>query len=156
MTATLLAASALVVVILFRRFLKRVPGSIVALLLGTAVVVALQLPVETIGTRFGGIPSGLPSFALPHFDTGKIMPLLSPALTVALLGAIESLLSAVVADRMSGDKHNPNVELVAQGIANIASPLFGRNTCHGSAIACTANPTSSLVRRPRWQGWFTP
>jgi sulfate permease, SulP family len=147
LTSTLLAMSALVVVILFRRFLKRVPGSIVALLLGTAVVVALQLPVETIGTRFGGIPSGLPSFALPHFDTGKIMPLLSPALTVALLGAIESLLSAVVADRMSGDKHNPNVELVAQGIANIVSPLFGGLPATG-AIARTATNIRSGAKTP--------
>jgi sulfate permease, SulP family len=146
-TSTLLAASALVIIILFMRHLKRVPGSIVALLLGTAVVVALQLPVETIGTRFGGIPSGLPSFVLPHFDTAKIIPLLSPALTVAMLGAIESLLSAVVSDRMSGDKHNPNVELVAQGIANIASPLFGGLPATG-AIARTATNIRSGAKTP--------
>jgi sulfate permease, SulP family len=146
-TSTLLAASALVIIILFMRYLKRVPGSIVALLLGTAVVVALQLPVETIGTRFGGIPSGLPSFVLPHFDAGKIMPLLSPALTVALLGAIESLLSAVVSDRMSGDKHNPNVELVAQGVANLASPLFGGLPATG-AIARTATNIRSGAQTP--------
>jgi SulP family sulfate permease len=147
LTSTLLAVSALMVIILFSRFLKRVPGSIVALLVGTAVVMAVQLPVETIGTRFGGIPSGLPPFALPHFDTGKIMPLLSPALTVALLGAIESLLSAVVADRMSGDKHNPNVELVAQGIANIVSPLFGGLPATG-AIARTATNIRSGAKTP--------
>jgi SulP family sulfate permease len=146
-TATLLAVSALIIIILFMRYLKRVPGSIVALLLGTAVVVALQLPVETIGTRFGGIPSGLPSFVLPHFDTAKIMPLLSPALTVALLGAIESLLSAVVSDRMSGDKHNSNVELVAQGIANIVSPLFGGLPATG-AIARTATNIRSGAQTP--------
>jgi sulfate permease, SulP family len=147
LTATLLAASALVIIVLFMRYLKRVPGSIVALLIGTAVVVALRLPVETIGTRFGGIPSGLPSLVLPHFDAGKIMPLLSPALTVALLGAIESLLSAVVSDRMSGDKHNPNVELVAQGIANIASPLFGGIPATG-AIARTATNIRSGAKTP--------
>ena len=107
------------------KFLKRVPGYIVALLLGTVVVVVLHLPVETIGTRFGGIPSGLPALPVPQFEPDMILPLLSPALTVALLGAIESLMSAVVADRMSGDKHYPNVELVAQGIANIVAPFFG-------------------------------
>jgi SulP family sulfate permease len=122
--ATLLAVAALAVIALCTRYFKRVPGSIVALLLGTVAVVALGLPVETIGTRFGGIPSGLPAFAVPQFDPGMIVPLLSPALTVALLGAIESLMSAVVSDRMSGDKHNPNVELVAQGIANIAAPAW--------------------------------
>jgi SulP family sulfate permease len=147
LTATLLAASALAVILLFTRFVKRVPGSIVALLLGTAVVVAVQLPVETIGTRFGGIPSGLPSFALPQFDTSKIMLLLSPALTVAMLGAIESLLSAVVADRLSGDKHDPNVELVAQGVANIASPLFGGLPATG-AIARTATNIRSGATTP--------
>jgi len=147
LTSTLLAVSALVVIILFMRFLKRVPGSIVALLLGTLVVVAFQLPVETIGTRFGGIPSGLPSFSMPHIDASKIVPLLSPALTVALLGAIESLLSAVVADRMSGDKHNPNVELVAQGIANIVSPLFGGLPATG-AIARTATNIRAGAKTP--------
>ncbi len=147
LTATLLSVSALTVILLFMRFIKRVPGSIVALLLGTLVVVILQLPVPTIGSRFGGIPSGLPSLVLPQIDTNKIMPLLSPALTVALLGAIESLLSAVVADRMSGDKHDPNVELVAQGIANIASPLFGGLPATG-AIARTATNIRSGAQTP--------
>ena len=147
LNSTLLAASALVIIILFMKFLKRVPGSIIALLLGTAVVMMLKLPVETIGTRFGGIPSGLPSFALPHFDASKITPLLSPALTVAMLGAIESLLSAVVSDRMSGDKHNPNVELVAQGVANIVSPLFGGLPATG-AIARTATNIKSGAKTP--------
>ena len=127
--------------------LPRIPGSIIALLLGTAVVMMLKLPVETIGTRFGGIPSGLPSFALPHFDASKITPLLSPAVTVAMLGAIESLLSAVVSDRMSGDKHNPNVELVAQGMANIVSPLFGGLPATG-AIARTATNIRSGAKTP--------
>ncbi len=129
------------------KYLKRVPGYIVALLLGTITVVVCQLPVETIGTRFGGIPSGLPSFALPEFHPDMILPLLSPALTVALLGAIESLMSAVVADRMSGDKHNPNVELVAQGIANIASPFFGGLPATG-AIARTATNIRSGAKTP--------
>jgi SulP family sulfate permease len=144
---TLLALTALAVIILCTKFFKRVPGYIVALLLGTAVVVIGHLPVETIGTRFGGIPSGLPSIALPEFHPDMIGPLLSPAFTVALLGAIESLLSAVVADRMSGDKHNPNVELVAQGIANIASPLFGGLPATG-AIARTATNIRSGAKTP--------
>jgi SulP family sulfate permease len=145
--ATLVALGAMAVVIACRKFIKRVPGAIVALLLGTLVVVVLQLPVETIGTRFGGIPAGLPSFAPPQFRPDMIMPLLSPALTVALLGAIESMMSAVVADRMSGDKHNPNVELVAQGIANIASPFFGGLPATG-AIARTATNVRSGAKTP--------
>src|SRR6266481_5421323 len=118
---TTLAVVALAVIIVFMRYVKRVPGYIVALFLGTAVVLLFKLPVETIGTRFGGIPSGLPTLKLPHFRLDLLRPLISPAITVAMLGAIESLMSAVVSDRMSGDKHNPNVELVGQGVANILS-----------------------------------
>jgi SulP family sulfate permease len=145
--ATLLAAAAMAVLIVCRKFVKRVPGAIVVLFLGTLVVVVTQLPVETIGTRFGGIPSGLPAFAPPEFRSDMILTLLSPALTVALLGAIESLMSAVVADRMSGDKHNPNVELVAQGIANIAVPFFGGLPATG-AIARTATNVRSGAKTP--------
>jgi SulP family sulfate permease len=145
--STLLAAAALAVIVVCMKFLKRIPGYIVALVLGTIVVVVAKLPVETIGTRFGGIPNGLPAFAVPQFDVGMIVPLLSPALTVALLGAIESLMSAVVADRMSGDKHNPNVELVAQGIANIVTPFFGGLPATG-AIARTATNIRSGAKTP--------
>ena len=145
--STLLAAAGLAVIVLCMRFLKRIPGYIIALLLGTLAVALFRLPVETIGSRFGGIPSGLPSFALPDFHSDMIVPLLSPALTVALLGAIESLLSAVVADRMSGDKHQPNVELVAQGIANIVTPFFGGLPATG-AIARTATNVRSGARTP--------
>src|SRR6202041_2276006 len=115
---TSLAVSGLAVIILFMVFVKRVPGYIAALFLGTAVVVLFKLPVTTIGSRFGGIPSGFPILKIPHFRVDLLRPLISPAITVAMLGAIESLMSAVVSDRMSGDKHNPNVELVGQGIAN--------------------------------------
>jgi sulfate permease, SulP family len=146
-TSTLLAAAALAVILICMKFLKRIPAYIVALVLGTAVVALLNLPVETIGTRFGGIPSGLPAFAVPQFGADMILPLLSPALTVALLGAIESLMSAVVADRMSGDKHNPNVELVAQGIANIVTPFFGGLPATG-AIARTATNVRSGAKTP--------
>jgi len=144
---TTLAVSALVLIILFMIFVKRVPGYIVALFAGTAAVVIFKLPVETIGTRFGGIPSGLPKLIIPHFQVDLLRPLISPAITVAMLGAIESLMSAVVSDRMSGDKHNPNVELVGQGVANILSPLFGGLPATG-AIARTATNIRSGAKTP--------
>jgi SulP family sulfate permease len=144
---TILAVSALVLIILFMIFVKRVPGYIVALFAGTAAVVIFKLPVETIGTRFGGIPSGLPKLIIPHFRLDLLRPLISPTITVAMLGAIESLMSAVVSDRMSGDKHNPNVELVGQGIANILSPLFGGLPATG-AIARTATNIRSGAKTP--------
>jgi SulP family sulfate permease len=147
LTTTLLAAGSLLVVIVCMRFFKRVPGAIAAMLLGTGVVVIFGISVETIGTRFGGIPSGLPAILVPHFELDMIPVLLSPALTVALLGAIESLMSAVVADRMSGDKHNPNVELVAQGIANIVVPFLGGIPATG-AIARTATNIKSGAKTP--------
>lgn len=145
--ATLLAGSALAVMILCLRYARRVPGAIVVLVLGTTAVALFHLPVETVGTRFGGIPSGLPAISLPTWDWSLLPTLLSPALTVALLGAIESLMSAVVADRMTGDKHNPNVELIAQGIANIASPLVGGIPATG-AIARTATNIRSGATTP--------
>jgi SulP family sulfate permease len=145
--STVLAVGALAVIVVCMRSLKRVPGYIVALLFGTLIVVVFHVPVETIGTRFGGIPAGLPAFAVPRFQVDMIFPLLSPALTVALLGAIESLMSAVVADRMSGDKHNPNVELVAQGVANIVTPFFGGLPATG-AIARTATNIKSGAKTP--------
>ncbi|HXI27753.1 MAG TPA: SulP family inorganic anion transporter [Vicinamibacterales bacterium] len=145
--ATTLATLTVVTLLVWRRLVPRVPGYIVALLGGTAVVAIFGVPVETIGSRFGGIPSGLPQFAVPRFRPELIPTLFQPALTVALLGAIESLMSAVVADRMGGDRHNPNVELVAQGIANIASPLFGGLPATG-AIARTATNIRSGARTP--------
>jgi SulP family sulfate permease len=138
---------ALVIILIFMRFVKRVPGYIVALFAGTALVMIWKLPVETIGTRFGGIPSGFPGMKIPHFHFDLLRPLISPAITVAMLGAIESLMSAVVSDRMSGDKHNPNVELVGQGIANIFSPLFGGIPATG-AIARTATNIRSGAKTP--------
>lgn len=145
--ATLLALAGVATIVLCSKYLKHVPGYIVALLLGTVAVVTLRLPVDTIGTRFGGIPSGLPHFDLPSFRPDLMLGLISPALTVAMLGAIESLMSAMVADRMSGDKHNPNVELMAQGVANIASPMFGGLPATG-AIARTATNIRSGARTP--------
>src|ERR1700729_2029466 len=144
---TTLAASALIVIIFFMVFVKRVPGYIVALFIGTAAVVVFKLPVATIGTRFGGIPSGFPILKIPRFHLDLLRPLISPAITVAMLGAIESLMSAVVSDRMSGDKHNSNVELVGQGVANILSPLFGGLPATG-AIARTATNIRSGAKTP--------
>jgi SulP family sulfate permease len=145
--ATALGAGTLVVVLLFSRLTRRVPGTIVAMFAATAAVALFHLPVETIGTRFGGIPAGWPHFKFPEFHTELVTPLLGPAVTVAMLGAIESLLSALVADRMSGDHHNPNVELIAQGVANIVSPLFGGLPATG-AIARTATNIRSGAKTP--------
>ena len=142
-----LACLGLMAILLCARYFKRVPGYIVALFVGTLLVWALRLPVETIGTRFGGIPSGLPKLHIPDFRADLIRPLIPSVITVAMLGAIESLMSAVVSDRMSGDKHNPNVELVGQGIANIFSPLFGGLPATG-AIARTATNIRSGAKTP--------
>lgn len=145
--ALALAAVSLALVVLVPRWLPRIPGSIVALVLGTAAVVAFELPVETIGTKFGGIPSGLPAFSVPAFRTDLILPLLPAALTVALLAAVESLLSAVVGDSMIGDRHNSSAELMAQGVANLVAPLVGGIPVTG-AIARTATNFRSGARSP--------
>ncbi len=146
--ATTLAVLTLVILILCRVVSNRIPGPIVVLVVATLAVYFLKLPVETIGTRFvGGIPSGLPHLEIPRFRPELIHGLLSPALTVAMLGAIESLMSAVVADRMSNDRHNPNVELIAQGVANIASPMFGGLPATG-AIARTATNIRAGAQTP--------
>lgn len=145
--ALMLGAGTLAIILGMPRLTKRVPGSIVAVLICTGVSVLFHLPVETIGTRFGGIPQGLPPFAIPDFHAEHILPLIPSAFTVALLAALESMLSAVVADGMTGDRHNPNVELVAQGIANIVSPVFGGIPATG-AIARTATNIRSGARSP--------
>jgi sulfate permease, SulP family len=147
--STLAVSAVSLAIILFwpKRLQRRVPGSIVALILGTAAVAIFSLPVETIGSRFGGIPQGLPSPHLPAIVWGNLQPLLQPALTIALLAAIESLLCAVVADGMVDDRHNSNQELMAQGIANIVSPLFGGIAATG-AIARTATNVKSGARTP--------
>ena len=145
--ATAFGAVALAGMILLRQSLPRIPGAIVALVAGTAAAVLFGTGIETVGSRFGGIPSGLPRLQLPAFQPELIPTLVRPAITVALLGAIESLLSAVVADRMGGDRHNPNTELVAQGVANIVSPLFGGLPATG-AIARTATNIRSGAQSP--------
>ena len=145
--ATLLAVLSLALILLTPRVTKRVPGYIVALFAGTAAASLLHLPVETIGTRFGGIPSGLPHLEFPEFHPNMVLSLISPALTIAMLGAIESLMSAVVADSMTGDRHNSNVELIGQGVANIFSPIFGGLPATG-AIARTATNIRSGAKTP--------
>jgi sulfate permease, SulP family len=145
--SVLLGAGTLALLIGWSRYVKRVPAYIVALFAGTAAASVFGLEVATIGSRFGGIPSGLPHFHVPVFQPQLILGLISPALTVAMLGAIESLLSAVVADRMGGDRHNPNTELFAQGVANLISPLFGGLPATG-ALARTATNIRSGARSP--------
>jgi len=126
-----------VIVALWPRVTKRIPGSLIAILVTTALVPLFGLSVETIGSRFGAVSTALPSLRIPAVDWNKIPQLISPAITIALLAGIESLLSAVVADGMTGRRHRSNMELVAQGVANIASPLFGGIPATG-AIARTA------------------
>jgi sulfate permease, SulP family len=135
--ALTIAAASLALIVAWPRLTKRIPGTIVALVLATLAVALFHLPVATIGSAFGGIPQGLFPFAIPHLQASSIAALLPSAFTVAFLAALESLLSAVVADEMSGDRHKSNVELVAQGLANIASPFFGGIPATG-AIARTA------------------
>ena len=118
--------------------LSRVPGPLLAMTVATVTQAVLHLPgVATLGTAFGGIPRGLPSLSLPDLSPAHVVTLIGPAFTIALLGSIESLLSAVVADGMSGTRHDSNQELIGQGIANIVSPLFGGFAATG-AIARTA------------------
>jgi SulP family sulfate permease len=141
------SVATLAVILLLPRVTRRIPGSIVALLGCTVLVALLGLPIATIGSKFGGIPAGFPRLSIPAFKLDQVLPLFPSALTVALLAAVESLLSAVVADSMSGTKHNSNVELVAQGIANLASPLFGGIPATG-AIARTATNIRAGARTP--------
>ena len=126
----------------WKRRLTLVPGSIVALLLATLAVALFDLQVDTIGSRFGGIPSSLPGWHLPDFTWETARFLLIPALTLAFLGAIESLLCARVADGMIGDRHDPNQELMAQGIANFVTPFFGGMPATGTIARTVTNVQS--------------
>ncbi|MBK8318390.1 MAG: sulfate permease [Betaproteobacteria bacterium] len=119
--------------------LRRAPGPLVVLIVGTLVSFLFNLPVETIGSRFNGIPQELPNFGLPDLSIHDFGKLISPAITIALLGAIESLLSARVADSQINDRHDPNQELIAQGLSNIAAPLFGGFAATGAIARTTTN-----------------
>ena len=147
------AVASLVVLLSWNRiaaraaWMRRLPGPLAVLILATAVNALIQMPIDTIGSRFGGIPQALPAIGLPAFSLGTFGKLIAPALTIALLGAIESLLSARVADTLIDNRHDPNQELMAQGIANLAAPLFGGFAATG-AIARTATNIRTGGRTP--------
>jgi SulP family sulfate permease len=134
-----LAGLSLIAILGVRRLAPRLPGYLVALVLGTCATGLFGLPVETIGTRFGGIPVGLPVPAIPEIRTSLIEPLIMPAFAIAILVALESLLSAVVAESMEGRRHNSSVELVGQGIANLLVPLVGGIPVAGGVVRTAAN-----------------
>jgi SulP family sulfate permease len=142
-----LAVASVGLVLLTPKLVSRIPGSIVAMLAGAVAVAVFHLPVETIGSRFGGLASGFPPIHIPPFRADLVLPLLPSAFTVAILAAVESLLSAVVADSLSGDRHNSNAELVAQGTANILVPLIGGIPVTG-AIARTGTNFRSGAKTP--------
>ncbi|CAL61161.1 putative sulfate permease (SulP family) [Herminiimonas arsenicoxydans] len=127
------------------RILRAFPGTILVLVLATLAVSLFDLQVDTIGSKFGGIPQGLPSFALPHFTWELVKQLFPPALTIALLGAIESLLCARVADNITGDRHDPNQELMAQGCANFIVPFFGGIPATGTIARTVTNIRAGAV-----------
>lgn len=127
------------------RLLRALPGTILVLVLATVAVSLLDLKVETIGSKFGGIPQGLPAFQLPQFSWELVKQLFPPALTIALLGAIESLLCARVADNITGDRHDPNQELMAQGLANFIAPFFGGIPATGTIARTVTNIRAGAV-----------
>ncbi len=145
--AFLIGSASLLIIIYWPRINRKIPGSIIAILVSTSLVSLLNLNVPTIETHFGSIPSSLPKPQFPHISFHLIKDMFSPAFTIAILAAIEALLSAVVADGMIGGKHKSNTELIGQGFANIASPLFGGIPVTG-AIARTATNIKNGGRSP--------
>jgi len=145
--AVALCVASVLIIVLWPRVSRRIPGPLVALLATTIAARLFSLDVETIGSRFGTLAASLPHPVLPHLSFAEATTLVRPAFTIALLGAIESLLSAVVSDGMIGGRHRSNMELVAQGVANIASPLFGGIPATG-AIARTATNIKNGGRTP--------
>jgi sulfate permease, SulP family len=145
--AVAIGVGTILIISFFLKITHIIPGSLIAILLATMAVQLFHLPVETIGSRFGNIPSSLPYPSVPHLDLGIIKNLIRPAFTIAILGGIESLLSAVVSDGMIGGNHRSNMELVAQGGANIASAIFGGIPATG-AIARTATNVKNGGRTP--------
>ncbi|MBI5022063.1 MAG: sulfate permease [Ignavibacteriales bacterium] len=143
----LVGIGSLLIILLWSRVTRRIPGTLIAIIVATTVVQLAQIPVETIGSRFGGVPNTIPAPRIPQVSWQTITDLVSPAITIALLGAIESLLSAVVADGMIRSRHRSNMELIAQGAANIVSPLFGGLPATG-AIARTATNIKNGGRTP--------
>jgi SulP family sulfate permease len=141
------AAMSLTIILLWPKVNRRIPGPFVALILTTIIVQLFHIPVETIGSRFGSIAASVPHPQIPHLSFAQVTALVGPAFTIALLAAVESLLSAVVSDGMIGSRHRSNMELVAQGVANIVSPLFGGIPATG-AIARTATNVKNGGRTP--------
>lgn len=141
------AGATLVVMLVIRRFVPRVPAPVAGVIFGALLVWIFNLPVDTIAGRYGAIPSTLPSFHWPEISIDRIQVLFPDAVTIALLAGIESLLTCVVADSMTGDKHYSNMELIAQGMGNMSSALFGGIPATG-AIARTATNISSGARTP--------
>ena len=158
----LVAGLSLAIILLWPKRWSRVPGSIVAVIVGTGLVAIFRLPVETIGGKYGGIPQGWPEFHFPRIELAHLDGLIRPAFTIALLGAIESLLSAVVADGLVDDRHDSNQELMAQGVANFAVPFFGGIPVTGVIARTATNVRNGAgspvgVRRtilPRWLARF--
>jgi SulP family sulfate permease len=145
--AVMIGAATLVIIQLWPRVTHKIPGSLIAILATTLVVYFFKVPVETIGSRFGSVPSSLPRPVIPGISWATIQQLIKPAFTIALLGGIESLLSAIVADGMMGGNHRSNTELIAQGIANMCSSVFGGIPATG-AIARTATNIKNGGRTP--------
>ena len=145
--ALFVSTASLAILLGWPRINRRIPGPFVALVVSTALVQLFDLPVETVGSRFGELSAALPRPVVPHLSFAQITELVAPAFSIALLGAIESLLSAVVADGMIGSRHRSNMELVAQGVANVVSPLFGGIPATG-ALARTATNVKSGGRTP--------
>ncbi|HVS60386.1 MAG TPA: sulfate permease [Gemmatimonadaceae bacterium] len=146
-SAIAVSSLALGIILIWPRVNRRIPGPFVALIVTTLLVKMMHLPVETIGTRFGEISASVPHPQIPHLSLVEVTALVGPAFTIAFLAAIESLLSAVVADGMIGGRHRSNMELIAQGVANITSPLFGGIPATG-AIARTATNIKNGGRTP--------
>ena len=145
--AVALSVGTILIIRVWPRVSRKIPAPFVALIASTVVVLLLELPVETIGTRFGEIQAGFPRLSLPSVSLAQTRELVGPALAIAALGSVESLLSAVVADGMIGGRHRSNMELVAQGVANVVTPLFGGIPATG-AIARTATNVKSGGRTP--------
>jgi len=145
--ALMVSVVTLLIIIVLQKVSRRIPGSLIALVFCTALVYLFKLPVETIGNRFGQIPSMLPAPVFPKIDFQIVRNLIGPSMTIAVLAGIEALLSAVVADGMIGDKHRSNMELVANGVANIVAPFFGGIPATG-AIARTATNIKNGGRTP--------
>jgi SulP family sulfate permease len=140
-----IGAGTIIIILIVRKFVPRIPGSVIGVIAATVICFALKLPAETIGSRFGGIPSTFPLPAMPAFNWEMFRLLLPDAFTIALLCVIESLLSAVVADGMTGERHNSNMELVSQGLSNIVSSIFGGIPSTGAIARTATNIKSGAV-----------